>query len=176
MGKVLSFDTGGREYTINGTAVRFDPASASFLEDYRTLLADLSALHEELADEINKLYEGLDAEAMVPAADMDPEQLEEAAERGDLLLELTRKYDLRMREALDAGPFEAVDGGSLSDELFGRKALADNAGGQPLWLNFMECIASEIEAGVGDSRRAAGERAQVRDPRYRKMVQKYRSR
>lgn len=176
MGKVLSFDTGGVEYTINGTGVRFNPASATFLEDYRTLLADLSALHEELADEINKLYEGIDADAMGPAAEMDAEQLEEAAERGDLMLEVTRKYDLRMREVLDAGPFETVDGGSLSDELFGRKALADNAGGQPLWLNFMECIASEVEGSVGDSRRAAGERTQVRDPRYRRMVEKYRSR
>lgn len=173
MGKSLSFDTGGREYAINGVGVRFDPASASFLEDYRRLLADLSALHEEMGEEIGKLYEGVELSS--PTADMDADELEEATERGDLLLEITRGYDRRMREAFDAGPFEAVDGGSLSEELFGRKALADNAGGQPLWLNFMECIASEVDAIVSDERRAAGERTQVRDPRYRRMVEKYRS-
>lgn len=169
--RTLSFNAGSeRNYVINGVEVTLAPTDPNFLNRYRTMVADLCAEQDAMIADL----EELDASQLdKPAEEMTEDELDELADNGDRVLEITRAHDAAMRTIIDAGPVECDD--SLSSALFGDHFLTSLAGGQPLWVNFVECLSNEMEYRVKAERKNAENRPIVRDKRYMQMVQRYRS-
>lgn len=65
MAEVFNFDTGLRQYVINGHVVSFNPADAGFITDFNRLLKKLSDKQDELAEVMRNAND--DTETVVKA-------------------------------------------------------------------------------------------------------------
>lgn len=54
MAEVFNFETGLKEYVINGWAVRFNPADPGFVGNFNTMLSHLSKGQDELRETMKK--------------------------------------------------------------------------------------------------------------------------
>lgn len=123
MAQTLNFDTGVKEYDVNGTAkIRFNPGDAAFAE---RLFDTLRGLEDE-APELQKRVDNI--------------EIGEHGEGGEKMFAFARERDEIMRATID-GLFEQP---GLSDALFPDMSCYALSGGVPVWINFFTAIAQEV--------------------------------
>ena len=143
MAQTLTFDTGVREYDINGVAtVRFNPGDSDFAGHVFNVLRDL----EERTPEFQKRVDEI--------------EIGENGEGGEEMFAYAKERDAEMRGIID-GLFGQE---GLADALFPDMSCYALSDGVPVWINFFLAIANEISEAFG--------KADGQDPRTRNISDK----
>lgn len=130
----LSFDDGYKELEINGDPdriIKINPADMGFLKR----LADF----DKLVDNLKAKYGDIDLDAVSKVKDIDKnnpdfEKIREAAEN-------VNKLENAVRELIDD-----LFGYDISSVIFGSDSCLSLAGGQPIFLNFIDSIVAYINS------------------------------
>lgn len=146
MAKTLSFDTGVKEYEINGAAtVRFNPTDSEFVDRLYRTFTDLDARQDEFRAHVAEV-EG----------------------DGAALFAYARERDQEMRASIDA-----LLGDGVADALFPDMNCYAMADGLPVWINLMFAIAEEIEGAYAAEQKRTDPRMRSYNKKYEAMLKKY---
>lgn len=120
--KSLNFDSGVKEYEINGDpnrVLRVNPTDFGIVDRINKAKDELDKLH--ITSDLNGMTE----------------------------------LDKIVRAQIDE-----IFGTGSADVIFGETNSASFAGGQPVFLNFLDCIIPEIERVVGEERKKSAAKIQ----------------
>ena len=133
----IRFDTGEREYTLNGCAtVRFAPTDFAFIEKvYRAL------------DNMDKKQDGYRAVA---------EQTNDEA-----VFDLARKMDKEAREEINA-----VFDTDICQPVFGTMNVFTVADGLPVWANLLLAIIDQFEGSFAEEKKKTNPRLKKYTAKY----------
>lgn len=149
MAEILSFDTGIKEYDINGVAtVRFNPTDANFTDRLYKSFNDLKDRQDEFEQRV---------------ADI--------GDDGEEMFRYAHERDVEMREIIDT----VFDCPGLADKLFENMncyALADD--GTPVWIGLFMSVVNVVDIAMRKSRKANDPRLREYDEKHAELLKKYR--
>lgn len=140
MAEVLNFETGLKEFEVNGNAVlAFNPTDSAFVE---------------------KLFGAF--ETLDKRQDTYKEEVEKTADKREIF-ETARKMDAEMREIID-GVFERP----VCADIFGSMNVYALGGGFPVWCNFMLSIMDTIDTTFAKEQKLTNPRIAKYTAKYKK--------
>lgn len=146
MAKSLSFDTGVKEYDLNGAVtVRFNPTDAAFSERLYNAFKELDARQDEFQREVDEI-----------------------GEDGGRMFAYANERDREMRGVIDG-----LLGEGVADALFPDMNCYALADGLPVWINLMFAVADEIQSAFSEEQKRTDPRVRGYNKRYAAMMKKY---
>jgi len=120
MAEILSFDTGVKEFIINGVPVRFNPADPNLYSRFSDLQSEVERIESDFSEKRSQCSDTAD------------------------LLTLTTQYDKQVKSMLSE-----VFGGADMDAVFGgTSVISPTDGGNMAIKNFFDCLTPIIQEGV----------------------------
>ena len=120
MAEILSFDTGVKEFIINGVPVRFNPSDPNLYSRFSDLQSEVERIESDFSEKRSQCSDTAD------------------------LLTLTTQYDKQVKSMLSE-----VFGGADMDAVFGgASVISPTDGGNMAIKNFFDCITPIIQEGV----------------------------
>lgn len=120
MAEILSFDTGVKEFIINGVPVRFNPADPNLYSRFSDLQSEVERIESDFSEKSSQCSDTAD------------------------LLTLTTQYDKQVKSMLSE-----VFGGADMDAVFGgASVISPTDGGNMAIKNFFDCLTPIIQGGV----------------------------
>lgn len=150
MAESLSFDTGLKEYDINGVAtVRFNPSDANFVERLYSAFTELDKRQDEFE-----------------------QRVKEIGDDGEKMFAYARERDTEMRETID----DVFGQPGLSDLLFADMncyALAPD--GTPVWIGLFMAVVSVVDKAFRSGKAANDPRVLEYNKKHAELLEKYRA-
>lgn len=149
MAESLSFDTGVKEYDINGVAtVRFNPTDANFTDRLYQAFTDLKDRQEEFEQRVSEI-----------------------GEDGEELFKYAHERDAEMREIIDT----VFNQKGLADSLFeNMNCYALSEDGTPVWIGLFMSVVNVVDVAMRKSRSANDPRLREYDAKHAELLKKYR--
>lgn len=151
MAEIITFDTGLKEYEINGAVtVCFNPTDSEFVERMYRAFTDLDAKQDQFREEVDNLKE-------------DP----------DGMFIYSHKRDEEMRAIVDDLLGEGVSDAIFVDKNgrpFNTYSLAN---GLPVWMNLMLVIAELVQKAYELEHKASDPRLKKMSGKYKQLTKKY---
>lgn len=135
----LTFDTGIKEYEVNGGEIlRFNPSDSAFV------------------GKLFNAFDSLDKKQEIYRAQID--SMKDKRE----IFEIAHKQDIEMRTIID-GVF-----GPICDSLFGDMNVYAMADGLPVWCNFLLAIIDEVDTSFAREQKKTNPRIAKYTAKYHK--------
>lgn len=135
----LTFDTGIKEYEVNGGAIlRFNPSDSAFV------------------GKLFNAFDSLDKKQEIYRAQID--SMKDKRE----IFEIAHNQDIEMRTIID-GVF-----GPICDSLFGDMNVYAMADGLPVWCNFLLAIIDEVDTSFAREQKKTNPRIAKYTAKYHK--------
>lgn len=148
MANELSFDTGIKEYKINGVAiVRFNPTDTVFVEKIYNLFTELDAKQEQFEKDVDAV-----------------------GDDGEKMFAYSKARDAEMREAIDC-----VLGEGVADKLFPDMNCYALGNGLPIWINLMFVLVETVEKAFSEEHKKGDPRLKKLSKKYSTTVSKYKN-
>lgn len=153
MAEKLTFDTGVKEYELNGAAkVYFNPTDTSFVERVYNAFTSLESKQEDFKKEVDSVKDD-----------------------SDKMFSYAKKRDIEMREIVDELLGEGVSDAVFTDPQGRSINCYALAGGIPVWMNLMFGIAETISDAFTAEEKKKDPRLQKLSGKYAKMAKKYKN-
>ena len=137
MADIISFDSGLKEFDVNGkVTVCFNPTDMTFIEKVYDLLERMDKRNEKFTAEVNQ-------------------------SDGKELFEISRRFDKEAREELNG-----LFGDDVCTPLFGTMALNTIADGLPVWANFIFAVIDLFDASITAERAKTNPRIKKYTDKY----------
>ena len=146
MAEKLTFETGIKEFDINGKAtVSFNPTDAAFVERVYDALTGLEQKQDQFQAEVKEI---------------DGDE--------DRLFAYSKERDEEMRGIIDG-----LLGEGVSAKLFGNMNCYALGEGIPIWMNLMFAITETIQKAFTSEQKKSDPRLKKLSGKYNKMAAKY---
>ena len=148
MENIIKFETGVREFNINGAVtVSFCPTDMNFVETVFDVLEDIDRFHTEYQEKAEKISENPDEKA--------------ASEE---MFDLSRDADNTIREKING-----LFGKDICTPTIGHGSILSPAGGLPIWANIIFMLIDLFDDELVKEKEKT-------NPRIKKYTEKYKKR